>query len=72
MISYRPLRVFIANKKVKLTDLNEILPTSVTSKFNKDESVTLTTIDKICQFWNCSISDIVEILPDPQLEGKEE
>lgn len=64
MISYKPLRVLLAQKDMKMTDLNKILPTSVTSKFNKDAPVNITTIDKICQFLNCSIQDVIEILPD--------
>jgi len=72
MISYKPLRVLLAQKDMKMTDLNKILPTSVTSKFNKDAPVNITTLDKICQYLHCSISDVVEILPDaiavPELE----
>ena len=69
MISYEPLRIQLTRKKMGVSDLNKILPTSVTSKFNKDGNVTMETIDKVCQFLHCDIQDVVEILPDTPASG---
>jgi len=68
-----PLKRLLLERNMKITDLNKILPTSVTSKFNKDANVNLATIDKICQYLHCGISDVVEILLDePEPTNKDQ
>lgn len=64
MISYKPLYHTLIEKGLKKEDLikNGIASCSITNKFSKGESVTLTTIDKICKFLDCKIEDIVEII----------
>lgn len=64
MISYKPLFRTMLEKNVQLTDLNAFLAPNITTKFRKNKNVNISTIDKICQFLHCDISDVVEILPD--------
>lgn len=64
MISYRPLFHTLLEKNKKITDLNAILPTSVTSKFKKNEHVNTSTLEKICIFLDCRIEDIIEIIKE--------
>lgn len=64
MISYKQLFVTMAKKGLKNKDLRSVASTNVISKFAKNEPVNLTTIDKLCQFLDCKITDVVEILPD--------
>jgi putative transcriptional regulator len=60
MISYKPLFKTLLDKGMKLTDLNKVLPTSVTSKFKKNKHVTTSTLEKLCRFLECRIEDIIE------------
>ncbi len=60
MISYKPLFRTLLEKNLKLTDLNEILPTSVTSKFKKNVHVNTSTLDRICEYLNCRIEEVIE------------
>lgn len=55
---------------MKKRDLQETakLSPSLMQKLNKDQSVTTTTLTRICTALNCRIEDIIEIVPD----GKEE
>lgn len=64
MISYKPLLRTLLERDMKVTDLNGILPTSVTSKFRKNAHVNTATLDKICSFLNCRIQDVIEHIPD--------
>lgn len=68
MISYKQLFVTMAKKGLKNKDLHSVASTNVISKFAKNEPVNLTTIDKLCQFLECEITDVVEILPDLEQE----
>lgn len=64
MISYKPLYHTLIEKGLKKEDLIKkgVASCSITNKFSKGESVTLTTIDKLCKFLDCKIEDIVEII----------
>lgn len=63
MISYQPLYHTLINKNMKLDQLRKdgIISSITIAKFKKNESITLTTVDKICQYLKCNIEDIVEI-----------
>lgn len=39
--------------------------TSTLAKMSKGEYISLETIDNICQYLDCRIEDVVEILPTP-------
>jgi DNA-binding Xre family transcriptional regulator len=65
-ISYKPLFVLLAQNSMKKTDLREELGISTTtlSKFAKNEHVSGDTLEKICAFFNCQFSDIIEYVPE--------
>ena len=60
------------DKDMKKRDLQEAanLSPSLMQKLNKDQSVTTTTLTRICTALNCRIEDIIEIVIDDK-EDKE-
>lgn len=44
-----------------------INPTTI-SRLRNNVSITMDTLDKLCQALNCNLEDIVERLPDPEDE----
>jgi DNA-binding Xre family transcriptional regulator len=71
-ISYRPLFVLLANKRLKKTDLLEMVPISAgtLARFSKGEPVSLDVIDKICKVLECQPGDIIEYADDPSASDK--
>lgn len=65
MISYKPLFDTLEKKSMFISDLrnNPLHPTTI-AKIYKNEPVSLSKIDEICQKLEVSISEVVEILPD--------
>lgn len=63
MISYDPLWKLLIDKKITKTELREKVgfSTNTLSKLSKNESVTLSILEKICLCLNCEIEDVVEI-----------
>lgn len=63
MISYLPMNVTLAKHDIKRTKMAEDLGISppTLAKFNKNKSVNLQTLEKICIYLDCRIEDIVEI-----------
>lgn len=66
MISYRPLWVTLINKGKKKMDLveSQMISRGTLAKLSKNQSVGLDTMNKICQYLHCSISEVVEVLID--------
>ncbi len=60
MLSYEPLWHTLLTKKLKKTDLLSIISSSTLAKLGKDEPVNSDIYDKICNFLNCEIEDIVK------------
>ena len=62
-ISYKRLWKIMIDKEVNKTELCQEtgISAATMAKMSKDEPVTLTTIDKICDFLNCNVEDVVEI-----------
>lgn len=69
-LCYKRLWTLLIDKDMKKRYLKEAakLCPSLMQKLNKDQSVTTTTLTRICTALNCRIEDIIEIVPD----GKEE
>ena len=63
MISYDPLWKLLIDKNMTKTELRENVgfSTNTLAKLSKNESVTLSTLEKICLYLDCKIEDIVEI-----------
>lgn len=63
MISYNPLWKTLIDKNMKKTDLIKLthISNGTLAKLGKNESVSLSIIDKICTALDCNICDVVEI-----------
>ena len=63
MISYDPLWKLLIDKNMTKTELREKVgfSTNTLAKLSKNESVTLSTLEKICLYLDCKIEDIIEI-----------
>lgn len=65
-VSYKRLWKLLIDKDMKKRDLKEAanLSPSLMSSLNRDKSVTVNTLSRICDVLQCRIEDIMEIVPD--------
>ena len=65
-VTYKKLFKLLIDKKMKKKDLREIagIGNSTMTKLSNDENVTIEVMAKICKALDCSIDDVVEIVPD--------
>ena len=73
-VSYKPLWKLLIDREMKKKDLCQVAgisPASVT-KMGKDGHVTTETLEKICLALDCSINDIVELVPDQTAQKEAE
>ena len=64
MISYEPLFQTLKTRNMVISDLRDtVLQSKTIAKINKNQSVTLTTIEKICKELNVSIDKVVDVRP---------
>jgi DNA-binding Xre family transcriptional regulator len=65
-ISYKPLFVMLARWGMKKTDLiSKVgLTSPIVAKFAKNRHVSGETLEKLCAYFNCQFSDIMEYVPD--------
>lgn len=71
MISYDPLWVTLAKKKLKKQDLYSVVSSATVSRMAKDEqSISMEVLNKICRLLSCEIADVAEYRPDPEQAGK--
>lgn len=68
MISYNPLWKKLIDHKLKKMDLLEIADISrgTLAKMGKDEYVSMAVIDKLCQYFDCRVEDLIEYVPDEE------
>lgn len=68
-ISYKRLWKKMIDKDVNKTELCQEtgISAATMAKMSKDEPVTLTTIEKICDFLNCNVEEVVEITHKSEL-----
>lgn len=64
MISYKPLYHTLIDRNMNVDQLRKdgVISGITVSKFAKNQSITLTTAEKICKHLNCKIADIVEFI----------
>ena len=67
-VSYNRLFKILIDQKMMKKELCELagVSPSTMSKMGRDEMVSLEVIVKICLKLNCTVDDILEILPDEQ------
>ncbi|MDR1251112.1 MAG: helix-turn-helix transcriptional regulator [Treponema sp.] len=65
-ITYKPLFHLLVEKGMKKTDLVEKVGISGTTlaKFAKNERVSTEVLEKICAYFQCQFSDIIEYVED--------
>jgi len=67
MINYAPLRALLARQKRPMQELRDKLSigTNTISKMNNDSGyVSLEVIDRICNYLDCRIEDVLEHVKD--------
>jgi len=69
MISFKPLRELMKQRGISTYFLRNKcgqynLDSKTIQRLMKDESVSTNTIDALCQIFECTFSDIMEVLPD--------
>ena len=64
MISYRPLRIYCMDNKLKLSNvLKECgLSTRLATKINNDENMELKTLEKVCLYLDIPMECAVEFV----------
>lgn len=65
-VSYKRLFKLLIDREMKKKELCELadVSPSTMSKMGRDEIVSMEIIARICLKLNCSVDDILEILPD--------
>lgn len=65
MISYKPLKLTLVRKDMKLTDLETAkggpINSRTVSKLRNDQTMNLESIAKICRFLDVPIEEVVEV-----------
>ena len=71
-VSYKKLFKLMIDRDMKKKDLKEMasIGNSTMTKLAKDENVTMDVMAKICNALNCTMDEIVEVLPDEEIMKK--
>ena len=66
MISYRPFYETLLKKGITEYHLiyKQGVSANILHRIKHGKNITLRTLDTLCQILNCSVSDIIEYLPD--------
>ena len=70
MISYKKLFVTLAERGITKTELRESVGFSTASlaRMTRSEYIKMETIDKICEYLDCRIEDVIEYIPNKELD----
>lgn len=70
-VSYKKLWKLLIDKDMKKKDLAAAahISTYTVNKLNRGENVNMDTIVSICKVLGCTFDDIMEMLPDEQLQS---
>lgn len=66
MISFRPLRILMADRnlgKMDIVKMANLSPTTARKMWN-NEYVALSVIDRLCEVLNCQPGDLIEYVPE--------
>lgn len=68
MFSYNPLWKLLIDKNLSKTELRTScnITKQTLADMNKNKYVSLKTLDKICKYMNCNISDVIEYIPNKE------
>ena len=69
-VSYKKLWKLLIDKDINKTKLREEakISSNAMAKIGKDEDVRVEVLVKICTYLNCTVDDIMEILPEGKAE----
>lgn len=72
-VSYKKLWKLLIDNDMKKKDLREKvgITTNACSKLSKNELVSSQILVKICSYFNCQISDIMDVIEDDKKENNE-
>lgn len=65
-VTYKKLFKLLIDRNMKKKDLRDLagIGNSTMTKLSNDENVTIEVMEKICRALDCTIDDVVEIVPD--------
>ena len=65
-VTYKKLFKLLIDRNMKKKDLRDLagIGNSTMTKRSNDENVTIEVMAKICRALDCTIDDVVEIVPD--------
>lgn len=66
MINYKPFLKLLIDKGLKKSDVLKagVISKGTLNKMNGNNYISLEVIDKLCNYFNVGITDIVEFVPD--------
>ena len=72
-VSYKRLWKLLIDKDMKKKDLAAVanISTYTANKLNRGENVNTSTLASVCKMLGCTFDDIMELIPDQQLESQE-
>ena len=65
MITFDPLWITLAKRKLKKKDLYAVVSSATVARMGRNEYVSLDVIDKILDFLDCEIVDVMAREPRP-------
>ena len=67
-ISYKRLWIFLIDKEISQIDMRKDLniATGTMTKLRRNEEVALSVLIRICEYLDCNLSDICEIIDDEE------
>ena len=73
-MNYNKLWKLLIDKNMKKKDLREAtgLTTNTIAKMGKNENISMDVITRICEYLNCDVGDIIEMIPDDGGKPNEE
>lgn len=73
MLSYKPLWKTLIDQDKKKTQLvsEGVLSWTLIRRMANGLPVSLSTVEKICRYLDCKISDVVEYIPDLEVKDPE-
>ena len=69
-VSYKKLFKMLIDRDMKKKDFKELtgISSNTVTKLANNENVTMEIIEKICVRMGCTVDEILEIIPDEQVE----
>lgn len=66
MINYKPFLKLLIDRGLKKSDVLKagIISKGTLNKMNGNDYISLEVIDKLCNYFNVGITDIIEYIPD--------